>query len=137
MEFFRRFLLITAIMLTVFSASISGGGPQAGQTMIVTADDNGKEITVDKGTVFEVRLQQHSGTGYLWQIAGLDENHLKVLQSAETPLSQAPIVGGPLLITWKIEALKAGETDLNMLLYRSWEGPGKAAERFQVRVHIR
>jgi len=137
MELPRILPLVLMIMLIPLAGLASGAGPQADQTMIVTRDYNGKEITVARGSIFEVRLQQHGGTGYLWQIVDLDENHLKVLQSTETPLSQRPILGGPLLRTWQIEAVKAGQTNLKILLYRSWEGPEKAAERFHVTIQIR
>jgi predicted secreted protein len=131
-----RILFLIMIIPIALAGLALGGGLQAGQALIVTKDDNGKEIAVSEGAVFEVRLQQHGGTGYLWQIVALDEEHLKVLESTETPLEKGPIAGGPLLKTWKIEALKAGQTDLKILLYRPWEGPEKAPERFQIKVQI-
>jgi len=136
MELARIFLPVLIIMLIPLAGLASGSGPEAGQVVIVTRDYNGKEITLAEGAIFEVRLQQHSGTGFLWQIVDLDENHLKVLQSSDTPLTHGRVVGGPLLRTWKIQAVKAGQTNLRILLYRSWEGPEKAAESFQVKVRI-
>jgi predicted secreted protein len=112
------------------------GSTEARGAAIITKEDNGKEVTIPQGDIFEVRLQQHGGTGYLWQIVDPDETHLKVLESTETPLKEG-IMGGPLLKSWKIKAVKAGQTNLKILLYRPWEGTGKAAESFAVKIQIR
>ena len=100
---------------------------------MITKEDNGKEIAVPEGEIFEVRLEHAGGTGYLWQIVEPDETHLRVLESTEIPLKEGRIVGGPLLKTWKIKAVKAGHTDLKILLYRPWEGTGKAADSLRSR----
>jgi predicted secreted protein len=73
----------------------------------------------------------------MWQIVEPDETHLRVLESAEIPLKQGRIVGGPLLATWKIKAVKVGQTDLKILLYRPREGTEKAADSLQVKIQIR
>jgi len=131
----RIFLFIVFVLL-LFAPFASAQGPEP-QTAVITQKDNGKEIAVPEGAIFEVRLEQSGGTGYLWQIVEPDETHLKVLESAEIPLRQGRIVGGPLLKTWKIKAVKVGQTDLKILLYRPWEGTEKAADSFHVKIQIR
>jgi predicted secreted protein len=135
MEHSRIFLLITIVLLLF--ACLALDGREARGAMVITKDDNGKEITMPEGEIFEVRLQQHGGTGYLWQIVDPGETHLKVLESTEIPLKQEGIVGGPLVKTWKIKAVKTGKANLKILLYRPWEGPGKAAGSFGVKIRIR
>jgi predicted secreted protein len=131
----RIFLLIVFVLLLFASfASAEGREPK---TAVITKEDNGKEIAVPKGAVFEVRLEHSAGTGYMWQIVELDETHLRVLESTEIPLKQGRIVGGPLLKTWKIKSVKVGQTDLKILLYRPWEGTEKAADSLQVKIQIR
>jgi predicted secreted protein len=105
--------------------------------VVITKEDNGKEIVVHEGEIFEVRLQHSGGTGYGWEIVEPDETHLRVLESNEIPLREGPILGGPLLKTWKIKAVKVGRADLKILLYRSWEGPEKAADSLHVEIRIR
>ncbi|MFZ0932447.1 MAG: protease inhibitor I42 family protein [Syntrophobacteraceae bacterium] len=135
MELPRIFLLIVFVPL-LFARFASAQGPEP-KTKVIDRNDNGKEIAITEGEIFEVRLQQAGGTGYLWQIVDPDETHLKVLESTETPLKEGRIVGGPLLKTWKIKAVKAGHTHLKILLYRPWEGTGKAAESFEVKIRIK
>jgi predicted secreted protein len=134
-ELSRIFLLIVFVLL-LFAGFASARGPEA-KTAVITKEDNGKEIAVPEGAIFEVRLEHSGGTGYMWQIVEPDETHLKVLESTEIPLREGRIAGGPLLKTWKIKAVKVGQADLKILLYRPWEGTEKAADSLQVKIQIR
>jgi predicted secreted protein len=131
-----KILLIIVIAILLLSSFASAAGPET-KTTVITKEDNGKEITLSEGAIVEVRLEQSAGTGYLWQIVEVDETHLSVLGSTEVPLKEGHIVGGPLLKTWKFKAVKAGQTYLEILLYRPWEGPEKAADSFRVKIQIR
>jgi predicted secreted protein len=135
MELSRVLVLMLVLILPV--AAFASEGVAEGSGTVITKEDNGKEITAPEGATFEVRLEQAGATGYLWQIVDPDEVHLKVLESNTTPLKGEKIVGGPLLVTWKLKAVKAGRADLKILLYRPWEGIQKAADSFQVRINIR
>ncbi len=89
MELPRIFLLIVLVLLLFAGlASAQGPGPK---TVVITKEDNGKEIAVPKGAIFEVRLEHAGGTGYLWEIVEPDETHLKVLGSTEIPLKNERI----------------------------------------------
>jgi predicted secreted protein len=131
-----RIFLLIAFVLLLFACFSSAQGPEP-KTMVIAKEDNGKEIAVAEGAIFEVRLEQPGATGYLWQIVELDQTHLKVLESTEIPLKQGRIVGAPLLKTWKIKAVKVGQADLKILLYRPWEGTEKAADSLHVMIQIR
>ncbi len=131
-----KFLVVIAMIVLPLAGLASGGDPEA-KTVVITKADDGKEITVPEGAILEVRLKQSGGTGYSWEIVDPDETHLKVLQSTDTPLKQGLIVGGPLLKTWQIKAVKRGQTQLKILLYRTWEGTEKAVDRLQVSIQIK
>ncbi len=131
-----RFILPIAIIL--LSASVAFGAAPASKSVILTGSDNGKTLTLNQGSILEVRLQASAGTGYSWQIVDLDESHLEVLDTAETPLQpDRKLVGGPSLKTWRIKALAKGQTTLAIALYRPWEGIDQAADRFEVALLIR
>ena len=142
MALHKIFYLIPAMILLSLAARATAGGLQP-TAMVFTQADNGKQITLSAGQTFEVRLQQAGGTGYMWRIVNLDVTHLKVASSGTTPFKSgptaggAPIAGGPVEMTWKIEAVKAGKTDLSVLLYRSWEGVRKAAKSFKLTIDIK
>ena len=130
-----RIVLFIAILFLPFAglASVAGAEPKT----VITKADNGKEISVSEGEIFEVRLERSGGTGYSWEIVDPDKTRLKVLSSTDTTLKEGRIVGGPLLTKWQVKAVKAGNTELKIALYRPWEGIEKAAERFQVNIQIR
>ncbi|MGA2026269.1 MAG: protease inhibitor I42 family protein [Syntrophobacteraceae bacterium] len=135
MELSRIFLLIVFVLLLFAGfASAQGPGPK---TVVIAKEDNEKEIVVPEGAIFEVRLEHSGGTGYLWEIVEPDKTHLKVLKSTEVPLKEGRILGGPLLKTWKIKAVKVGQADLKVLLYRPWEGTEKAVDSLQVKIRIK
>ncbi len=135
MELPRIFLLILFVSLLFAGfASAQGPGPK---TVVITKENNGQEIVVPRGAVFEVRLEHSGGTGYLWEIVEPDQTHLKVLESTEIPLRDERVLGGPLLKTWKIKAVKVGQADLKVLLYRPWEGTEKAVDSLQVKIQIK
>lgn len=129
-----KIIIVVAILLLPFAGLTSVGAEEP--KTVVTKADNGKEITVPEGEIFEVRLESHGGTGYLWEIVDPDETHLKVLASTDVPLKPG-VLGGPLLKKWQVKAVKTGNTELKIFLYRPWEGIQKSAERFQVNIHIR
>jgi len=131
-----KILLLTLIVAVpvLCSGFASGAGETAAQ--VITKEDNGREIAVPEGAIIEVRLEQPGATGFSWQIVSPDETFLKVLESTETPLKPPPIVGSPVLKVWKIRTVKSGQAVLRILLYRPWEGPGKAAESFEVKFQI-
>ncbi len=131
-----KFFLLIVCMLLLLAPFASAQGPEP-KTVAIDKEDDGKQIAVSEDAVFEVRLEQPIWMGYLWQIVELDKKHLKVLESPQIPLKQGWIVGGPLLKTWKIKAVKAGKTDLKILLFRPWEGTEKAVGSFHVKIQIR
>ena len=128
-------ILLIAIAFFSF-AGLASAGHAENQAIIITGADDGKQITVPEGSTFEVRLEQRGATGYSWEIVHPDQTYVEVLESSNTPLSEAPKAGGPVQKTWRIKALKAGQTELNIYLYRPWEGIEKAAERFHVTIRI-
>ena len=130
-----KILVVIAIAFMPLACLVSAAVPGA-NTVLITKADDGKEITVPEGAVIGVQLEQSGGTGYTWEIVDPDQTHLSVLESNDIPLKKPPVVGGPMLKTWQIKAVKKGQTQLKILLYRSWEGVEKAVDKFQVKITI-
>lgn len=128
--------ILAVIAIIALPLACIASEAQAKEVILTKADD-GKEITVAKGSIIHVQLEQSAGTGYLWEIVDLDNAHLKVMESANTPLTQGHIVGGPVRRTWKIKAVESGQTELKVFLYRSWEGIGSAVDKLQVKILIK
>jgi predicted secreted protein len=133
MEPSKILLLLTFFVFSSVALAFAGSGSGA---VIVTKDDNGKEISVPQGGIVEIRMEFPAGTGYSWEITDLDKNYLKLLDVSGKPLKEGPIAGGPVQKTWRIRAVSKGQTELKMYYYRVWEGLEKAADKFQLRIRI-
>lgn len=133
MEFPRISVLLAFVFVL---AAVPAPGAPKGDAVVVNKGDSGKAVSVPKGGILEVRLQETAGTGYSWEIIDLDRAHLELLGVTTKPLKKGPIAGGPVLKTWRLRALKPGRTELKLYYYRVWEGLDKAAEKFAVRVKI-
>ncbi len=126
-------IIIPAVLLLL---TLSVLPAQAG-SIVLTKDDSGREITVSRGKSIKVQLGFAAGTGYSWQIVDLDQARLKLLESETKPAEDSRRLGGPMVAKYRLKAVSAGQTELKILLYRTWEGKEKAAETFAVRINIK
>ncbi|MCE5332992.1 MAG: protease inhibitor I42 family protein [Desulfobacteraceae bacterium] len=134
MEYSRIVFLAIALLLpfSVFPASAATMGPT-----VLTREDNGKEITLTKGSVFVVELGFSAGTGFSWEIVHIDDKRLNLLDSGTKQAAKESLPGGPMLKSFHFKAVGTGRTALKFSLYRSWEGPAKAAETFAVKITVK
>jgi len=105
--------------------------------MKLNKQDSGKTITVRPGTVIELELSAAGGTGYAWIVTRIDKNLLMpVTDETAVPSAKEKSIGGPVLYNWSFQAIKKGVTDLEISLFRSWEGPARSAGIFRLGVRI-
>ena len=123
-------LIGVAILLSLASQACGG------QKMVIVKKDNGKEITVRNNDIFELQLESHGGTGYIWGFEVLIPDYFEVLKEETMSESKKGMTGGPVMHIWTIRAKKPGTTEMSMSLYRPWEGKDKAADRFTVKLRI-
>jgi predicted secreted protein len=123
-------LIWTAILLS--SASQTCGE----QKMVISIKDNGTEITVRNNDIFEVELESHGATGFIWGFEGLNPEYLEVLKEETKNESATGMTGGNVVHIWTIRAKNPGTTEINMHYYRPWEGKEKAADSFIVKLRI-
>jgi len=108
----------------------------AQQKMIISEQDNGKEIAVGCGDRFEIELEQTGGTGYAWHMTDLNTDYIRLLGEETKPMSEGA-VGGSVRKIWRFETLKSGTTRIVMKHYRVWEGADRATGTFSVTLLIR
>ena len=128
----RKIIPLIGIAMLLSLASQACGG----QKMVIVKKDSGREITVRNNDSFELQLESHGGTGYIWGFEVLIPDYLEVLKEETKSESGTGIVGGPVTHNWTIRAKKSGTTEMSMSLHRPWEGKDKAAERFTVKLMI-
>jgi len=125
--FFLTLLLLIVINIT------------EGETMnkvLITKDDNNKEITIKSGEIIWIELEVFGAAGYTWHIDKLDKEYLLVI-SKGTKDNSIGKVGAPVVKYWQIKAINKGVTRLRMLYFRPWEGAEKSAEKFEVKLNIK
>ncbi|MEW6585916.1 MAG: protease inhibitor I42 family protein [Nitrospirota bacterium] len=104
--------------------------------IIISEQDNEKEIAVGCGGRFEIEMEQTGGTGYAWHITDLNNDYIRLLGEETRPMSEGA-VGRPVKKIWRFETLKSGTTHIVMKNYRVWEGADRAIGTFSVTLLIR
>jgi predicted secreted protein len=134
-------VIIMSLILSCCVGHTTGNSTNlpAGNRKIVKLikQDNARDIVVKTGSVIEIQLKAAGGTGYEWNVTKIDNERLELISEDITGLSGSDMrVGTPVSNTWSFSALKRGVADLEIRLYRRWEGPAKSAETFNLRIRI-
>ncbi|MBU0686462.1 MAG: protease inhibitor I42 family protein [Candidatus Margulisbacteria bacterium] len=128
----RKIFLLTGLLvftLLMVSCVVS-------KTQLFNQDDNGGGFTVEVNKVFKVTLPANPTTGYGWYFNKLDTEAFKVVESGYNSESDSRVGAGG-NSWWKIKTLAKGEKTLSLLYYRSWEGPQKAVNQYEITLIIK
>lgn len=92
-------------------------------TVVVTAHDDGRTLTLQKGQELELRLNANRSTGYGWTMAlnpspVLMQDGDPVYDPEETP---GRIIGAGSVERWRFHAEQPGRRTLRMEYRRPWE----------------
>lgn len=100
----------------------------------LTMDDSGSELQLSPGDTIKVSLDQIASTGYRWSLEP-DNDSILALQDETTRSS--PAIGSKGTVDWVFLAEKPGKAELQLKLWREWEGDTSVIERFQTTVNVR
>ena len=125
------FLFNTLFLLPLFSFS------QTAAAIIITKQDQEKEIIIQAGTIFQIQLEEKGGTGYTWEFDKLNNEYFELL-NVETKSSarKERYTGNPILKIWHLKARQKGTAELTLYYYRPWEDKNKAVDRFHIKFKI-
>ena len=111
--------------------------PSENSMLKINKLDNNKEVTVKVGDAINIELELFGGTGYDWHIDKPSGECLELIsERTDTAATDKAIVGAPLTKEWELRAIKRGDTEVVLHLYRAWEGKEKAIDLFKIRVKI-
>ena len=96
--------------------------------MTITLEQNGTEIEVPKGEIFEVSFDENPTTGYRWQIVFCDT--LEFLRDTYSSCSKAPGSGGKHAWVFRVHS----DGVLKMEYKRSWENKSPLQKLFEIKV---
>lgn len=123
--------LLFGIFIMLFQSTFA-----AGETVIVQKEQNGQTITVKAGDFIQLELAERGSTGYSWHVFNLETPCLSLISEETRKASEERKIGMPVMRVWRFEAKKVCQTEIKMDYYRKWEGIGKSADHFFIRIKI-
>ena len=109
----------------------------APSVVIITDQDNGKDIDLPAGGTLVIRLKSNPSTGYSWAIKG-DPSPLRLVKSSTKKNGQnSHAVGAPVTQEFRLTTATAGMASLTLEYRRPWELAAGPAKTFSVKVNAR
>ena len=106
-------------------------------TVIVTAQENGKEVDLPQGATLLVRLEANPTTGYTWTVKS-DPSPLKLVKSSYKKNNSAGhAAGAPSMQELRLIAASSGVVSLDLEYRRPWEFNAAPAKTFRIQVNAR
>jgi inhibitor of cysteine peptidase len=107
--------------------------------IILSMDDNGRQIELTNGQTFNVTLESNPSTGYSWEVVELNNNILHQTGEAESqPNTTKKIMpGAPRMDTFQFEVINTGQTTLKIVYHRIWEKDVAPMKTFLVELFVR
>ena len=108
--------------------------------IIVTEQDFGKNIEVERGDTFRITLHENPSTGYQWEVKTLDETMMRLIEKAYVPsrlFSEQHRIcgaGGTTTFTFLVEG--KGVTPCQLIYHRAWEQTDPL-ETFDLTISVR
>jgi inhibitor of cysteine peptidase len=125
-------VLVTVLALVVM-AGISGCSAQS--ALALEGEDNGREITLQKGRTLTIKLEGNPTTGYSWEVVETEGAILQQVGEAEFE-PESDLLGAPGTQTLRFEAVDTGKMELKLVYRRSWETDVEPLETFTVQVTV-
>ena len=107
----------------------------AAMPLTLTADDNGKELTLQKNGRLLVKLEANPTTGYTWELMG-DPTPLELVTTDYLPAQTPERVGTPRSQQLKFKAIGTGSAKLELGYRRPWEKGVAPAKTFSATVKV-
>ena len=127
--------LLAMGLVVILSALIFSGCGSAKEVKL-NANDNGRQVDLQKGQTLVITLESNPTTGYRWEVVEIEESILRQIGEAEfKPESEALGAGGT--ETFRFEAVSAGKMPLALVYHRPWEEGVEPLETFSLEVVVR
>ena len=98
-------------------------------------DANGGSETIVRGQELRILLKENPTTGYTWHVVRQDSALLEMVKK-DFLAPGGTMAGAPGKALFVFKAIAAGETELVLGYYRSWEGSDTAVDHFRIRLRI-
>src|SRR5208337_23063 len=129
-------LASSSLAQSVQTSTASPAGSHSSSTVIVTAQDNGKEVDLPQGGTLVVRLEANPSTGYSWTVKG-DPSPLKLVKLSYRKNNSNRAAGAPSTQELRLAATSSGIVLLDLEYRRPWEYNAAPARTFRIHVNAR
>ncbi len=109
---------------TLQATSSNSNNSTSSGSIVIGMSGNATMLSLDKGTVFTVRLDENPTTGYSWNATTTPG--VTVLNSTYISGGNMPGAGG--VHEWKLEATGTGAQEFNAIYERPWEKFGNETQ---------
>jgi inhibitor of cysteine peptidase len=131
-------VLIICLILATIPTALCAKPYTTGQHKVITENDNGKTIYLNKRDTFSLKLKENPSTGYSWQLS-LSKG-LSLLETDSPPESSKKgprlVVGAGGLHSWIIKAVADGRQQVKGIYKRSWEKNTGKEQTFRLNVIV-
>jgi inhibitor of cysteine peptidase len=124
------------VSLLTLSAMLAGCGSV--DEVVVRDADAGGQVALQVGQILAVSLESNPTTGYSWQVTHSDDAILQQLGEVEfKQAGEEGLVGAGGIETFRFEAVRAGETSLELGYLRPWEEGVSPEKTFTIQVYVK
>jgi inhibitor of cysteine peptidase len=102
-------------------------------TFIFSKEDNGKQVTVNRGDEIVIRLKANPTTGYDWHPL---EPGTGILEESRDYQVASQMMGSPSQLQLRYRAVSAGQIRLVLQYCRTWEKDISPLETFSLDINI-
>ncbi len=103
--------------------------------IMATQSEDGRSLQVQSGDTVLIRLRESPTTGYRWTMAEGNETIL-AFRDSDFVRDAGAGVGGGGLRTFRFQALGSGIVEVQLKLWREWEGDRSTKERYRLTVQV-
>lgn len=134
-----RKLLIVLSLLALLAVSACSPTPDRATDIKLAKADNGKTITLIKGSTVELTLEGNPTTGYMWGLLPTTQNDLIMKADADYQfkVDNPNLSGSGGKFIFKFQAANPGKAVLHFGYQRSWETNVAPIEIFDVTFNIK
>jgi len=106
-------------------------------TVVTAGDEKQQTVEATVGETVVLRIPSTPGTGFAWQVASLDSEHLTLLgkPTYEPPLT--PALGAAGYQVFKFLLQKPGSAHVTLHYRRAWETGREPARTFDLDITVR
>ncbi|HEX6230847.1 MAG TPA: protease inhibitor I42 family protein [Actinomycetota bacterium] len=112
----RSLLVLLGLVL---AAAACGGAADAGSSVNLTVEDDGRAVEMEPGDRLVVALESNASTGFRWILVTEPDPAVLSLDASEYVEPETDLVGAPGQEVWTFLAEGDGETSLELRYERS------------------